>query len=64
MEKQRLIHVSSMVESSLVRDDYEKWVWGGYSDLSAAFLQSPPDTIGYMEDNMFQVVMMIYLGQP
>ena len=32
--------------------------------MSAAFLQSPPDTIGYMGDNIFQVAVATYLGQP
>ena len=41
LEKQRLVRMSSIVESSLGRDDYEKWAWDGCSNLSAAFLQSP-----------------------
>ena len=64
LEKQRLMHMSSIVESSLGRDDYEKWVLDGCSNLSAVVLQSPPDAIGYMGDNVFDVVMISYLGQP
>jgi hypothetical protein len=56
--------MSTIVESSLGRDDYEKWAWDGCSATSAAFLQSPPDRIGYMGDNVFQVAMTTYLGQP
>ena len=32
--------------------------------MSAVFLQSLPDRIGYMGDNTFQVAMTTYLGQP
>ena len=32
--------------------------------MNAAFLQSPPDRIRYMGDNVFQVAMAEYLGQP
>ena len=58
------MHTSSIVESSLNRDDYEKWVPDECSNLSAVFLQFPPDRIGYMGDNMFQVAMSAYLVQP
>jgi hypothetical protein len=46
LEKQRLMRMSSIVERSLCRDDYKKWAWDGCSNLSAAFLQYPPDRIG------------------
>ena len=31
--------------------------------MSAAFLTSPPDAIGYLGDNVFQVSTATYLGQ-
>ena len=64
LEKQRLMRTGTTVESSPGRDDYEKWAWDGCSAMSAAFLQSPPNRIRYMEDNVFQVAMTTYLGQP
>ena len=33
------------------------------SNLSAAFLKLPPYAIGYMGDNVFQVIMTTYLRQ-
>ena len=55
--------MSSIAESSLSRDDYEKWVWDGYSNLSAAFLLSPPVAIGHrhMGSSMFQIAVTTYL---
>jgi hypothetical protein len=32
--------------------------------MSATFLLSPPDQLGYMEDEVFQVGIATYLGQP
>jgi hypothetical protein len=60
LEKQRLLHMSTIVETSLGRYDYEKWAWGGCGAMSAAFLQSLPDIIGYMGDNMFQELVDKY----
>ena len=64
LEKQRLMRMSLIVKSSLDRDDCEKGAWDGCSNLRAAFLQSPPNAIGYMGDNVFQVAMMTYHGHP
>ena len=64
LETQRSIHLGTVVEDYLHRNDYEKWSWEGCSKMSAAFLQSPLDPIGYMGDNIFQVAIATYLGQP
>ena len=64
LEKQRLMRMSSIAESSLSRDDYEKWVWDGYSNLSAAFLLSPPVAIGHMGGSVFQIAVTVYPLQP
>jgi hypothetical protein len=32
--------------------------------MSATFLLSPPDQLGHMEDEFFQVGIATYLGQP
>ena len=32
--------------------------------ISASFIQSPPDAIGYMGEKVFQVAITTYLGQP
>ena len=53
-----------VVEDSLDRGDYKKWSWDGCSKMSAAFLQSLTDPIGYMGDKIFQVAVTTYLGQP
>ena len=45
LEKQRLMRMGTIVESSLGRDKYEKLTSDGCSDLSTAFLQSSPDRI-------------------
>ncbi len=35
-----------------------------WTKMSATFLLSPPDQLGYMEDEVFQVGIATYLGQP
>ena len=39
LEKQRVMRMGTIVESSLGRDDYEKRAWDEYSDLSVTFLK-------------------------
>ncbi len=43
---------------------YERWAWEAWTKMSATFLLSPPDQMGYMEDEVFQVGITTYLGQP
>ena len=64
LEKQRSMHLGAIVASSLNRNDYEHWSWDGCTKMSAAFLTSPPDAIGYLGDNVFQVSITMYLCQP
>ena len=58
------MHLGAIVASSLNRSDYEKWLWDRCTKMSAAFLTSPPDAIGYLGDNVFQVSITMYLCQP
>ena len=66
LETQRSMRLGTIVEILLDRDEYEynKLSWDGRIMMSAVLLQSPPDSIGYMGDNIFQIAMTTYLGQP
>ena len=64
LEKQRSSSLGTKIQETLGRDDYEKWAWDGSTRMSSTFLSSPPDAIGYLGDNVFQVVLTTYLGQP
>ena len=59
-----MMRMGAIVENSLGRDDYKKCGWDWYSAKSSAFLQSPPNRIGYTRDNVSQIAMTTYLGQP
>jgi hypothetical protein len=43
---------------------YEHWAWEVWAKMSATFLLSPLDQLGYVEDEVFQVDIATYLGQP
>jgi hypothetical protein len=43
---------------------YEHWAWEAWTKMSATLLLSPSDQLGYMEDEVFQVGIATYLGQP
>ena len=64
LEKQRSLDLGKNITKTLGREDYEKWSWDGCTRMSSMFLTSPPDRIGYLGDNIFQVAVASYLGQP
>ena len=48
--------------STLGHTEYERWAWEVSSPMCATFLLTLPDQLGYMEDALFQVAIMTYLG--
>jgi hypothetical protein len=44
--------------------EYEHWALEAWTMMSAIFFFSPSDQLGYMEDEVFQVGIASYLGQP
>ena len=60
-EKARSIDFGQRITTTLTRDNYKRPSWEGCSPLSAVFLHSPPDQIGYIEDPVFQVAIATYL---
>ena len=64
LEKQRSLNLGANIARTLGREDYEKWSWDGCTRMSSMFLTSPPDRIGFLGDNIFQVAIASYLGQP
>ncbi len=48
--------------STLGHTEYERRAWEVCSPMCATFLLTPPDQLGYMEDALFQVAIMSYLG--
>ena len=60
---QRSRHLSSSDESSLEINNDERLAWEICSQSSAVFLKLLPDSIGYMEDLIFQVAIATHFGQ-
>ena len=63
LEKQRSSRLGTEVERTLGREEYERWAWDGGTRMSSEFLISPPDAIGHLGDNVFQVAITTYRGQ-
>ena len=64
LESSRLKDLGTRISGMLRRKHYERWAWEASNKMSATFLHSPPDALGYIGDPEFQVVMTTYLGQP
>jgi hypothetical protein len=64
METRRSRHLGERITAILNCGKYEHWAWEAWTKMSATFLVSPPDQLGYMEDEVFQVGIATYLGQP
>ena len=64
LKSSRSKDLGTRIEGSLHRKHYERWAWEASNKMSATFLHSPPDALGYIGDPEFQVVMTTYLGQP
>ena len=64
LEKARSDKLSKSIAESLNKDNYERWSHTACDRTSSVFLHSPPDQYGYMEDEVFQVALATYLGQP
>ena len=52
------------MESDLNRGDYERWAWAAWTPMSIEFLHAPPDPFEFLEDTIFQVGLITYLGMP
>ena len=52
------------METNLDRGDYELWAWMEWTPMSAEFLHAPPHAFRFMEDTIFQVGLLAYLGMP
>ncbi len=64
METGKSRHLGERITAILNCGKYEHWAWEAWTKMSATFLLSPPDQLGYMEDEVFQVGIATYLGQP
>jgi hypothetical protein len=64
METQWSLCLGERITATLVHGEYEHWAWEAWIKMSATFLLSPLDQLGYMEDEVFQVGIATYLGQP
>jgi hypothetical protein len=64
LEKARAASLGVRITTALDNDQYERWSWEACSKMSSQPLLSPPDQFGYMEDPVFQVMIVTYLGQP
>jgi hypothetical protein len=61
---QTLTGVILLITAMLDLVKYECWAWEAWTKMSATFLLSPLDQLGFMEDEVFQVGIATYLGQP
>jgi hypothetical protein len=64
METQWSRCLGERITAILNHGKYEFWAWEAWTKMSATFLLSPPDQLGQMEDEVFQVGIATYLGQP
>jgi hypothetical protein len=64
METQRSCCLGERITAILNCGKYELWAWEAWRNMSATFLLAPPDQLGYMEDEVFQMGIATYLGQP
>ena len=52
------------METDLDHGDYELWAWMAWTLMSSEFLHAPPESFGFLEDNIFQVGLVTYLEMP
>jgi hypothetical protein len=63
IEKRQSCCVGEWISATLDCCKYEHWAWEAWTKMSTTFLLSPPDQLGYMEDEVFQVGIATYLGK-
>ena len=51
------------ITSTHPREHYERSSWDSWQKMSAIPLHSPPDHIGYQDNNLFRMTITWYLGQ-
>jgi hypothetical protein len=61
METQRSRCLGERIRAILNCGKYEHWAWEAWTKMSATFLLSPLDRLGYMEIEVFQVGITTYL---
>ncbi len=64
METRWSRRLGERITAVLNHGKYERWAWEAWTKMSATFLLSPLDQLGYMEDEVFQVGIATYLSQP
>jgi hypothetical protein len=64
METQQSCCLGEKITTILIRGEYEHWAWEAWTKMSATSILSPLDQLAYMEDEVFQVGITTYLGQP
>ncbi len=64
MQTQQSRCLGERITEILIHGKYERWASEAWTKMSATFLLSPPYQLGYMEDEVFQVDIATYLGQP
>ncbi|EJK58739.1 hypothetical protein THAOC_21108 [Thalassiosira oceanica] len=52
--------LGTRIASSLNRRSYERWAWDSWKRMSAAFLHSPPDPLGHIGNEEFQVAFAAF----
>ena len=63
LEERRAHDLDVRLCNNLLREAHERWSWEANTSLSGAFLLSPPNQLGFIEDPVFQVALTTYLGQ-
>jgi hypothetical protein len=64
LEKARMKSLCQCIESSLSQGHYERASFESWQSISAVPLTSPPDQIGFQDNNCFQMLIARYLAQP
>ena len=63
LENLRLVRLEEQMGTSLGRSDIERWAMSACTKFSSAWIFSPPDHFGFIENNLFREVFAAHLGQ-
>jgi len=63
LERARMTKLGNTITATLPRDHYERLSWDSWQKMSAIPLHSPPDHIGYQDNDLFRMTISRYLGQ-
>ena len=61
LEKARMMKLGTTITSTHPHDHYERLAWDSWQKMSVIPLHSPPDHIGYQDNDLFRMTIARYL---